>query len=120
MEITAKLVKDLRDKTGAGMMECKKALTEADGDQEKATRILRERGIAKATSKAGRVAKEGAIVSYIHPGDKLGVLLENQLRDRFCRAVPAISKIGEEHRTANRRCKPPWLFARGCRRGHAR
>ena len=76
MEITAKLVKELRGKTGAGMMDCKKALTEADGDLQKATRILREKGIAKAASKAGRTAKEGAIVSYIHPGDKLGVLLE--------------------------------------------
>jgi elongation factor Ts len=76
MEITAKLVKELRDKTNAGMMDCKKALTEAEGDVEKATKILREKGIAKATSKSGRAAKEGAIVSYIHPGDKLGVLLE--------------------------------------------
>ncbi len=76
MEITAKLVKELRDKTNAGMMDCKKALAEADGDLEKATKILREKGIAKASSKAGRTAKEGAIVSYIHPGDKLGVLLE--------------------------------------------
>jgi elongation factor Ts len=76
MEITAKLVKELRDKTNAGMMDCKRALTEADGDMEKATKILREKGIAKATSKAGRIAKEGAIASYIHPGDKLGVLLE--------------------------------------------
>lgn len=76
MEISAKLVKELRDKTSAGMMDCKKALTEAEGDMEQAAKILREKGIAKATSKAGRVAKEGAIVSYIHPGDKLGVLLE--------------------------------------------
>ena len=76
MEITAKLVKELRDKTGAGMMDCKKALAETEGDLEKATKVLREKGIAKAASKAGRAAKEGAVVSYIHPGDKLGVLLE--------------------------------------------
>ncbi len=76
MEITAKLVKELRDKTGAGMMDCKKALTETRGDLEKATKVLREKGIAKAASKAGRTAKEGAVVSYIHPGDKLGVLVE--------------------------------------------
>jgi elongation factor Ts len=76
MEITAKLVKELRDKTGAGMMDCKKALAETEGDLEKATKALREKGIAKAASKAGRTAKEGAVVSYIHPGDKLGVLLE--------------------------------------------
>lgn len=76
MEITAKLVKELRDKTGAGMMDCKKALAETEGDLEKATKVLREKGIAKAASKAGRTAKEGAVISYIHPGEKLGVLLE--------------------------------------------
>jgi len=76
MEITAKMVKELRDKTGAGMMDCKKALGEAEGDVEKATTILREKGIAKAGSKAGRATKEGVIASYIHPGDKLGVLVE--------------------------------------------
>jgi elongation factor Ts len=76
MEITAKLVKELRDKTGAGMMDCKNALAETKGDLEKAIKVLREKGIAKAASKAGRTAKEGAVVSYIHPGDKLGVLLE--------------------------------------------
>ena len=76
MEITAKLVKELRDKTGAGMMDCKNALAETKGDLEKATKVLREKGIAKAASKAGRTAKEGAVVSYIHPGDKLGVLIE--------------------------------------------
>jgi elongation factor Ts len=76
MEISANLVKELREKTGAGMMECKKALSEAGGDLQKATTLLREKGIAKAASKSSRVTKEGAIVSYIHPGDKLGVLLE--------------------------------------------
>jgi elongation factor Ts len=76
MEITAGLVKELREKTGAGMMDCKKALAESGGDLQKATNLLREKGIAKAASKSGRTTKEGAIVSYIHPGDKLGVLLE--------------------------------------------
>jgi elongation factor Ts len=76
MEITAKLVKELRDKTGVGMMDCKKALVESDGDVEKASKVLREKGIAKAASKAGRATMEGAVVSYIHPGDKLGVLVE--------------------------------------------
>jgi len=76
MEITAKMVKELRDKTGAGMMDCKKALTDAAGDVEKASTILREKGIAKASSKAGRTTSEGSIASYIHPGDKLGVLVE--------------------------------------------
>ncbi len=76
MQISAKMVKELRDKTGAGMMDCKKALSEADGDIEKAVKVLREKGIAKAASKAGRTAAEGVIASYIHAGDKLGVLVE--------------------------------------------
>lgn len=76
MEITAQQVKDLREKTGAGMMDCKKALTETAGDFEKAINYLREKGIAKAASKAGRATKEGIIISYIHPGDKLGVIVE--------------------------------------------
>jgi elongation factor Ts len=76
MEITAKMVKELRDKTGAGMMDCKSALAEAEGDYEKATTILREKGIAKASKKSGRATSEGLIASYIHPGDKLGVLVE--------------------------------------------
>jgi elongation factor Ts len=76
MEITAKMVKDLREKTGAGMMDCKSALTEAGGDFEKAVTVLRERGAAKAAKKEGRTTAEGVITSYIHPGDKLGVLLE--------------------------------------------
>lgn len=76
MQISATMVKELRDKTGAGMMDCKKALSEADGDLEKAVKVLREKGIAKAASKAGRTAAEGVIASYIHAGDKLGVLVE--------------------------------------------
>jgi elongation factor Ts len=76
MQISAKMVKELRDKTGAGMMDCKKALSEADGDIDKAVKVLREKGIAKAASKAGRTAAEGVIASYIHAGDKLGVLVE--------------------------------------------
>lgn len=74
--ISANLVKELREKTGAGMMECKKALESSGGDMEKAITNLREQGQARAASKAGRTAKEGIIYSYIHPGDRLGVLLE--------------------------------------------
>ena len=76
MEITAKMVKELRDQTGAGMMDCKKVLAETGGDFDKAVTKLREKGIAKAASKAGRTASEGAIASYIHQGDKLGVMVE--------------------------------------------
>ena len=74
--ITAKLVKDLRDKTGAGMMDCKKALVETNGDLESAVDYLRKTGIAKAEKKGQRSTKEGLIFSYIHQGGKLGVLLE--------------------------------------------
>jgi elongation factor Ts len=74
--ITASSVKELREMSGAGMMDCKKALTEASGNLEKAIDILRKTGIAKARKKSGRSAKEGLILPYIHPGDKLGVLLE--------------------------------------------
>ncbi len=75
-EITAKLVKDLRDKTGAGMMDCKKALAESGADMTKAAEWLRQKGIATAEKKAGRTAAEGAIGSYIHTGARVGVLVE--------------------------------------------
>ncbi len=74
--ITAKLVKDLRDKTGAGMMDCKKALNETEGNVDKALEWLRKKGIASAEKKSGRVAAEGSIGSYIHTGSRVGVLLE--------------------------------------------
>lgn len=75
-EISAKLVKTLRDKTGAGMMDCKKALSETNGDTDKAIEWLRQKGIASAEKKAGRIAAEGAIGSYIHTGARVGVLVE--------------------------------------------
>ena len=74
--ITASMVKELREKTGAGMMDCKKVLTEADGDMEKAAELLRERGIAKAGKKAGRVAAEGLVASYISEDKKVGAIVE--------------------------------------------
>lgn len=74
--ISAELVKQLREKTGAGLMDCKRALQEADGDLEKAIDHLRTAGIAKAEKKAGRQVTDGLVFSYIHPGEKLGVLLE--------------------------------------------
>jgi len=75
-EVTAGAIKALREKTGAGMMECKKALTEAAGNEERAIEILRERGLASAKKKEGRVATEGVVGSYIHMGGKVGVLVE--------------------------------------------
>ena len=76
MKISATNVKDLRERTGAGMMDCKKALVKSDGDLDKAIDFLRKSGITKAEKKGGRTASEGIIYSYIHHGDKLGVLLE--------------------------------------------
>jgi len=76
MTITASLVKELRERTGAGMMECKKALSEVAGDLDKAIDVLRKSGMARASSKAGREARQGLVHAYIHPGDQLGVLLE--------------------------------------------
>ena len=75
-EVTAGGIKSLREKTGAGMMDCKKALTEAEGNEDRAIEILRERGLASAKKKEGRVAAEGVVGSYIHMGGKVGVLVE--------------------------------------------
>lgn len=76
MEITAKMVKDLRDKTQAGMMDCKKALNKTDGDMEKAVDLLRQKGLAVAAKRAGRATSEGCIETYIHAGGGLGVMVE--------------------------------------------
>lgn len=76
MEISAKLVQELRTATGAGMMDCKKALAESEGNLEKAVELLRKRGLATAAKKSGRVTSEGLVASYIHGGGKLGVLIE--------------------------------------------
>ena len=76
MSVDAKLVKELREKTGAGMMDCKQALVKSSGDLDKAVDFLRKSGIAKAEKKVSRVAKEGMVYSYIHQGSRLGVLLE--------------------------------------------
>ena len=76
VEFSAKDVKDLRERTGAGMMDCKKALVESNGDVEKAIDFLREKGLAAAAKKAGRIAAEGLVTSYIHGGGRIGVLVE--------------------------------------------
>ena len=83
VEITAAMVKALRDQTGAGMMECKAALKEADGDQAAALTILRKRGLAQAAKKVGRSTSEGVISSYIHMGGKIGVLVEVNCESDF-------------------------------------
>jgi elongation factor Ts len=82
-EITAQLVKELRDRTGAGMMECKRALTEANGDVAEAEVVLRKRGIANASKKSARATKQGVIGSYIHAGSQLGVMVELNCESDF-------------------------------------
>jgi elongation factor Ts len=91
--ITADMVRQLRDLTGAGMMDCKRALTESDGDVEKAVAILRERGMAAASKKGGREAREGLIGSYIHTGGRVGVLIEVNCETDFVARTEEFQKL---------------------------
>lgn len=88
MEIKASMVKDLREKTGAGIMDCKKALNETGGDVQKAIDFLRRKGMAEASKKTGRVSTEGIIGSYIHPGERIGVLVEINCETDFVAKTP--------------------------------
>lgn len=92
-EITASAVKDLRERTGAGMMDCKRALVESDGDVEKAVALLRERGLAAAAKRAGRDAREGVVASYIHPGGRVGVLIEVNCETDFVARTEEFQKL---------------------------
>jgi elongation factor Ts len=92
-EITAAAVRELRERTGAGMMDCKRALEEAGGDMEKATALLRERGLAAAAKKAGRDAREGLISSYIHTGGRVGVLIEVNCETDFVARTEQFQKL---------------------------
>ena len=96
MEITAAMVKKLRDATGAGMMECKGALTEANGDLEAATTLLRKRGLATAAKKAGRTTSEGLIGHYIHMGGKIGVLVEVNCESDFVARTDKFQELTKE------------------------
>ncbi len=87
-QITAQMVKELRERTGAGMMDCKKALAESAGDTEKAVDYLREKGLAAAAKKAGRIAAEGLVESYIHGGGRIGVLVEVNCETDFVAKTP--------------------------------
>jgi elongation factor Ts len=82
-EITASMVKELRERTGAGMMDCKTALLESGGDSEKAVEYIKKKGLAKAAKKAGAIAAEGAVHAYIHPGSRIGVLVEINCQTDF-------------------------------------
>ena len=108
MEVNANLVKELREKTGAGVMDCKRALAEAAGDFEKAVVWLREKGVAAAAGRAGRVASEGSVGSYIHAGGKLGVLIEVNCETDFCAKSEAfqglVKNLAMQVAAANPRC----------------
>jgi elongation factor Ts len=96
MDITAAMVKKLRDATGAGMMECKAALTEASGDMEAATTLLRKRGLATAAKKAGRATSEGLVGHYIHMGGKIGVLVEVNCESDFVARTDKFQELTKE------------------------
>ena len=96
MKLDANQVKELREKTGAGIMDCKRALAEVAGDLDKAVVWLREKGIAAAAGRAGRVASEGSIGSYIHAGGKLGVLIEVNCETDFCAKSEAFQALVKE------------------------
>jgi elongation factor Ts len=96
MDVNANLVRELRDKTGAGVMDCKKALAENKGDLEQAVRWLREKGIAQAAKRAGRVASEGSVGAYIHAGGKLGVLVEINCESDFVAKTPEFQTLVKE------------------------
>lgn len=95
-EITTQMIKELREKTGAGIVDCKKALQEAGGDIEKAVEILRKKGAAKAAKKAERATAEGAVFSYIHAGGKVGVLVELNCETDFVARNETFKELGHE------------------------
>lgn len=111
MEISASMVKDLREKTGAGMMDCKKALLETSGDFEKAVEYLRKKGIASAAKKAGRLAKEGAVVSYIHGEGKVGVLLEVNCETDFVARTEQFRQFVKDVAMHIAAASPQWVGA---------
>lgn len=94
--ISAQAVKELRERTGAGMMDCKKALQETNGDMEKAVEYLREKGLAAAAKKAGRIAAEGIVTSYIHGGGRVGVLVEINCETDFVAKTEEFQQLGKD------------------------
>jgi elongation factor Ts len=108
-EITAALVKQLRDMTGAGMMECKKALTEANGNMEEAITLLRKLGLAQAAKRAGRATAQGAIGSYIHMGGKIGVLVEVNCESDFVARTDDFTNLVKEIAMHVAAADPRWV-----------
>jgi elongation factor Ts len=96
MKITSQMVKDLRDKTAAGMMDCKKALVETDGDMEKAVDLLRQKGLAVAAKRAGKATSEGTVGVYVHAGGKLGVMVELGCETDFVAKTDAFVEFAKD------------------------
>lgn len=96
MKITSQMVKDLRDKTAAGMMDCKKALAETEGDMEKAVDLLRQKGLAVAAKRAGKATSEGTVATYIHAGGKLGVMVELGCETDFVAKTDAFIEFAKD------------------------
>lgn len=107
--VTHEMVKDLREKTGAGIMDCKKALTDADGDIDKAFDILRQKGLSIAAKKASRDAKDGAIGSYIHAGGKIGVLVEVNCETDFVARNPEFQELVKDIAMQVAWSNPPYI-----------
>ena len=107
--ITAEQVKQLRDKTGAGMMECKAALTEANGNMEDAITLLRKRGLAQAAKRAGRATAQGAIGSYIHMGGKIGVLVEVNCESDFVARTDDFNNLVKDVAMHIAAASPKWV-----------
>jgi elongation factor Ts len=108
-EVSASLVKELREKTNAGMMDCKKALSETGGDMAKAEDWLRQKGLSRAQNKAGRVAAEGAVGSYIHMGGKIGVLVEVNCETDFVARTPEFQTLVKDIAMHIAALSPRWL-----------
>ena len=107
--ISADLVKQLRDKTGAGMMECKAALSEANGNMEEAVTLLRKRGLAQAAKRAGRTTAQGLVASYIHMGGKIGVLVEVNCESDFVARTDAFQNLVKELAMHVAAADPKWV-----------
>jgi elongation factor Ts len=108
-EITAAMVKQLRDQTGAGMMECKAALTEAKGNMEEAVTLLRKRGLAQAAKRAGRTTAQGVIGSYLHMGGKIGVLVEVNCESDFVARTDDFNDLVKEVAMHIAAASPRWV-----------
>lgn len=109
MEITPQMVKELRDRTGAGMMDCKRALEEADGDLERATEFLRSRGLADAAKRSGRVAAEGLVEAYIHMQGSLGVLVELSCETDFVAKTDDFRRLARDVAMQIAATAPRWI-----------